>query len=547
MAESNCRPIKVREKEPTLDNQNLSDPGKILELVNQRVDQERRIFSSGDPGTVHQQLSITGDEILAYLEKNEVGDAQLFIRLFRDKYIFDRNAGEWFIWTGHTWEKDRRGQAMEDLDEVVRIYELELRRQRIQRMQDAREGRKENGDGVLKELERRIRALRSLKRKKNVLELAADGLKSLGITGREWDQRIGVLPCRNGVIDLGTGELHPGRQSDYLKSASPMKYPGIHAEAPTWEKFLLDIFDGNQETVSYLQKVLGYAITGKVVEHIFVVFYGPEGRNGKSTLLGTLTHVLGPDLSGVLPVETLLAQKNVQNPAGPRPDILSLRGRRLCFSSESGEGHRLSSEKVKLLSGGDRLSARAPHAKEDIAFDQTHTLFFSTNHRPQISATDKALWARIHVFPFLLRFVDDPKNQNERPKDKHLLDKLKAEGPAILSWLVRGCIEWQRDGLQKPTAVANATTDYYEAMDLVKGFYEECCIIGKEGAIHRTRASSLWEAYEAWGEREGLQYLGKRKFYERIKTDFDSLRDNSGTWYLGIGLNSGDQISGDHE
>ncbi len=525
-----------------MDNQNLSDPGKILELVNQRVDQERRTYSPGDPDPIEELLAVSSEEVLAYIDKNEVGDAQLFIRCFRDKYVFDRNAGEWYVWAGHAWEKDRRGRVMEELDVVTRIYEAELQRQVIQRMQDAKEGRKEKGDAVSNEILRRLRAIRSLKRRKNVLELAGAGRQSLGITGFEWDQKgVCVLPCRNGVIDLATGQLHPGRQSHYLKSASPLEYPGLHAEAPAWEKFLLEIFDGDRETVCYLQKLLGYAASGKVIEHIFVVFYGPEGRNGKSTLIGTLAHVLGPDLSGVLAVETLLAQKNVQNPAGPRPDILSLRGRRLCFSSESGEGHRLSSEKVKLLSGGDLLSARAPHAREDIVFNQTHTLFFSTNHRPQIPATDRALWSRIHVFPFLLRFVDNPENPNERPKDKYLLDKLKAEGPAILSWLVRGCLAWQQEGLQKPSAVASATAEYHGAMDLVKGFYKECCITGTP---YRVKAQNLWEAYEAWGEREGARYLGKGKFFERIRADFDSSRDSTGVWYLGIGLMSDDKILG---
>jgi putative DNA primase/helicase len=521
-----------------LDNQNLNDPGKIIELVSQRTERERRLYSPDNPSPTEEQSSISSQDVLTYIMKNEVGDAQLFIRLFRDKYRFDRNAGEWYVWAGHSWEKDRQGRVMEDLNDVILVYVLELKRLKVRRMQAENDAEQKKIDNHRNEIHRRLRALQSLKRRKNVLELAGAGLQSLAVTGFEWDKRTCVLPCRNGVIDLATGELHPGRQSDYLKSTAPLEYPGIHAEAPAWEKFLLEIFGGNQETVSYLQKILGYAITGKVVEHVFIVFFGPEGRNGKSTLIGTLSHVLGQDLSGVLAVETLLAQKNVQNPAGPRPDILSLRGRRLCFSSESGEGHRLSSEKVKLLSGGDLLSARAPHAKEDITFNQTHTLFFSTNHRPQISATDKALWARIHVIPFLMRYVNDPdpEKQNEKPKDKHLPDKLKAEGPAILSWLVRGCLAWQRDGLQKPSAVEAATTEYNEAMDLVKGFYEECCIIGKDGVACKSKAGDLWTAYEAWGERVGLHFLGKRKFFERLQADFDSHRENTGTWYVGIGL-----------
>ena len=519
-----------------MDNENLNDPGKILELVNQRVDQERRTYYPGERGSTNEHLAISSDEVLAYIEKNEVGDAQLFARLFRDRYRFDRNAVEWYSWRGHSWKKDRRGQVMEDLQAVINIYGLELQRQSVQRLQDAQEGRNDKGAAVSNEILRRIRALQSLKRRKNVLELAGAGMQSLGITGFEWDKQTGFLPCRNGVIDLSTGELHPGRQADYLKSDSPLEYPGLYAEAPAWENFLIEIFDGDRETIDYLQNILGYAITGKGIEHIFVIWFGPEGRNGKSTLVNALSYVLGPDLCGVLAIETLLASKNVQNPSGPRPDILSLRGRRLCFSSESGEGHRLSSEKVKLLSGGDTLSARAPHAKEDVTFNPTHTLFFSTNHLPQIPPTDRALWARIHVFKFLLRFVDDPENPNERPKDKHLLDKLKSEGPAILSWLVRGCLNWQRDGLRKPSAVANATADYHDSMDLVKQFYGDCCNTGQAAAGCREKGADLWEAYKAWGEREGLHFLSQRKFFERLKIDFRFRKENTGIWYLGIGL-----------
>lgn len=532
-----------------MDNQNLSDPGKIIELVSQRTDQERRLYSPDNPNPTEEQSSISSQDVLAYFDRNEVGDAELFVRLFRNKYTYDRNAGEWYTWSGHSWEKERFGRVMEDLDTVPRIYETELQRQLVRLKKDSNGNNQNDEPKILDALRRRIRALRSLKRKKNVLELAGAGSQSLGISGFEWDKRTCVLPCRNGVIELATGELLPGRQSDYLKSAAPLEYPGLHAEAPTWEKFLLEIFGGDQETVSYLQAILGYASSGRSIEHVFVVWYGPEGRNGKSTLIGILSHVLGPDLSGVLDVATLLAQKNVQNPAGPRPDILSLRGRRLCFSSESGEGHRLSSEKVKLLSGGDILSARAPHAREDVTFHPTHTLFFSTNHRPQISATDKALWARIHVFPFLLRFVDDPdpEKPNERPKDKHLLDKLKAEGPAILSWIVRGCLAWQRDGLQKPPAVANATAEYHEDMDLIKGFFEECCNTGQAASGRQTKASILWKAYEIWGKKQGLANLGSRKFYERLKMDFDSHKEPSGIYYVGIELKEGVQNSWEGE
>ena len=277
---------------------------------------------------------------------------------------------------------------------------------------------------------------------------------------------------------------------------------------------------------------MGYAITGQTTEAILPIFHG-VGGNGKTVFLQTLADTLGPELSGPVESELLLENRFHRPSGGPSSDLIHLRGRRLTWLSETNENRRLNAGKAKLFTGGDYITGRAPHAVRQITFKPTHKIFLLTNHKPKVDAHDAALWRRVLLIPFELSFVANPTKPNERKADLKLAEKLRAERSGILAWLVRGCLEWQRQGLNPPESVLTATAAYRDAEDIIKIFLAERCIEDK--TLH-VRAGVLYAEFKNWAEENGERQMTGTKFGRAMKELFDSGKDTNGTFYLGIGL-----------
>jgi len=277
---------------------------------------------------------------------------------------------------------------------------------------------------------------------------------------------------------------------------------------------------------------MGYATTGQTIEAVLPIFHG-AGGNGKTVLLQALADVLGGDLAGPIEAEMLLESRFHKQSGGPSSDLIHLRGRRLTWLSETNENRRLNAGKAKLFTGGDYITGRAPHAIRQITFKPTHKIFLLTNHKPKADAHDAALWRRVLLIPFELSFVVNPQKPNERKADLNLAEKLRAERPGILAWLVKGCLEWQRQGLNPPESVKAATADYRDTEDTIKTFLGERC---NEGPTLSVRAGVLFAAYKAWAEGNGERQLTGKKFWLYCDELFDSDRDRSGKYYIGLGL-----------
>ncbi|MBU4355632.1 MAG: DNA primase [Proteobacteria bacterium] len=386
-----------------------------------------------------------------------------------------------------------------------------------------------------KAINKRIRELHKISRKTNILRLASvdwsqTGLEPLSLAGHEWDADPWLLCCRNGVIDLRTGDFRPGRPEDYIKVAAPTEWQGLCCPAPILERFLNEIFNGYTDLISYVQRLLGMALIGLSVEHVFFIMWG-RGRNGKSTLLEILGFVLG-DLAGPIEAEMLLDQGRNRRSGGPTPDIMSLRGRRLVWASETGESRKLNPGKLKWMTGGDTLTGREMYGRRQVSFRPTHTLFLLTNHRPQAPADDYALWQRIHLIPFTQAFVANPQSDSERIADRGLPERLKTEASGILAWLVNGALRYRREGLNPPPMVLQATQDYQEEEDDVGRFIDERCIQTDDA---RVRASELYDGYKRWSDDNGLTPMSNRKFPERIMERFVRVITRH-RYYLGIEL-----------
>jgi putative DNA primase/helicase len=352
----------------------------------------------------------------------------------------------------------------------------------------------------------------------------------------ELDRDPMLLNCKNGTLDLRTGILRDHCRDDLLTKLCPTAYRP-EAACPTWERFLTDIFPatgdaaeqpGNLDLIGWLQRLLGYCLTGDVSEQVLPIFWG-QGANGKSTLLNAVQGVLGPDYTMKAPPDLLMVKRGESHPT-ERADLF---GRRFVVAVETEAGGRLAEALVKELTGGDRIRAR--RMREDFwEFDPTHKVILCTNHKPKIRGADHAIWRRPRLVPFTVIFPDDR-------QDKKLPEKLRAEAEGILAWMVRGCMDWQRAGLGMSGDVDRATAAYRSEQDVVATFVTECCVTGSPE--YRIRASELYGRFKRWCEEAGESAVVSRQDFGTSLSAMDGVErfTNNGTWYRGIGLRPHDR------
>jgi putative DNA primase/helicase len=262
------------------------------------------------------------------------------------------------------------------------------------------------------------------------------------------------------------------------------------------------------------------------------------GRNGKTVLVQAVADVLGPDLAGPVESEFLLETKLTRPSGGPSSDKLYLRGRRLAWLSETNKNRRINAGKIKLLTGDDFITGRAPYAVRQITFRPTHKIHLLTNHRPKADAQDSAIWRRVLLIPFEMVFVvnPDPSKPNERIADLEMAEKLRSEKSGILAWLVRACLEWQRVGLKPPKSVLAATKEYQDSEDTMKIFCAERC---NEGPTLCVRAGLFYQTYKLWAEGNGESPVSSKEFGTCMTERYPSKKDSAGKFYEGIGLCDG--------
>lgn len=491
------------------------------------------------------------DFVLECLHDEEEGDARLYAHLFRGKCVYDHTEGMWYEWQGHYWERDECKHALLLASGPLASVYLEASAQLAEEAAQAEKRldpdllkRSKGDDPHVQQYERlkamtgaligRAKALKKLKRAQAILTYAQAYLR---ITSREWDTHPWLLACSNGVLDLQTGELLAGKPEDYLKTAVPTEWLALDTPAPRWEQFLREIFQDKSSQdgevlVAFLQRLLGYGITGSTAHHVFSILYGEEGRNGKDTLLDLLKGVLGP-LVGAVSNDLFVAQDKFRASGAPTPHLCDLQGKRLVWGSETRQGDKLNIAQIKLLSGGGDISTRQLHGRQ-YSFTPTHKLLLMTNYKPHADARDQAFWSRACLIEFGVRFVAHPQAPHERQADPHLKEKLKEERSGILAWLVRGCLAWQQQGLAIPPFILLATEKYRDEEDKVLQFLNECCIFRPEASV---KASALYEAYKNWCEENQFgRGMNATLFGNEMSRRFEKKRGNTGMVYQGIGL-----------
>lgn len=515
----------------------MSESGKIKDIkskVRKRVADEAQSYPMLSKS--NGRLPIT--YVQSCMASNELGDGLLYATVLRDQYLYNASAGEWLRWGGHSWGLDIMDTHLAGVEKVVdKLLETTAKiGDEIQAcVKDGDQSKKDQLDKLRDRIYGRIARFRTDKGRNTTVKFARTCREPLAISGDELDLNPWLLGCSNGVLDLRTAKFRPGRPDELISKASPTEWKGLDAPAPTWSRFLLEVQREDQEMIDFLQRWFGYCITGIIKEHKFLILEGPGGRNGKGTMLETIAEVLGP-LVGPIQSEMLLDQGHIRSSAAPSPDIMGLRGRRLVWASESDEGRRFSPSRVKWLSGGDTLTGRYPHDKYPIQFRPSHKLILLTNSKPQAPSDDHPFWERLILIPFGLSYVDrDPVAPHERKANKDLRDQLRTEGPGILAWLVTGCLEYQRQGLNTPKAALEAAAKYRKDEDILAPFIDEHITVN---TMARTSASELFDRFSKWYEenvsKKGIsqtrfgRIMGKR--FERDKIEGKSV-------YIGVELN----------
>ncbi len=491
------------------------------------------------------KLQTVKDALMA----NEDGDSFLMIELYRDKYRFDYYEDPkfaWFYWNDHFWRQDVRGNVLRDVHGIIEIYDIFRRKQEWIRQKievgaepDLSESEKEqkakSAKFWAKKATDRIEQLQTLRRKNNILTLATVGLDSLGFVGDQWDTDPWLLGCRNGVVNLKTGEFRDGRPDDNIKMASPIEYDP-EATCPEWEKFLFEVFQQDQEVVNFIQRLFGYAITGLRTEHIFPIFWGENGRNGKGTIFETFKAIMG-DMAYKVNSDVLMQQFAHSGGDGPSASMMKFKGTRIAWASETNKKDSLDAAKIKAMSGGDTITARNPHGRKLIDFVPTHTLFILVNPRPRVDAEDDALWQRLILIGMPLTFIDDPdpKKPLQRKKDPHLMDKLAKELPGITRWGVEGTGFWKKQGLNPPESLKAATQKYRKEEDLFGNFLAARCEVDLTNNDYRTTPKDLYVAYKEWCHEDGFKPMNMKHFNESAKFKFgETVKSNGVRTYRGV-------------
>lgn len=347
------------------------------------------------------------------------------------------------------------------------------------------------------------------------VERLAKADRRLAATVDQWDSDQWLLNTPDGVIDLRTGRTRPHDPGDHLTKITAAS-PG--GDCPTWKTFLDRVTAGDTDLQSFIQRMFGYALTGDTSAHALFFMYG-TGANGKSVAIDTVAGVMG-DYHRTAPIETFTASSTERHPT----ELASLRGARLVSAVETEEGRRWAESRIKSLTGGDTIAARFMR-QDYFEFQPQFKLVIAGNHKPGLRSVDEAIRRRFHLVPFTVTIPPDE-------RDPQLRDRLKAEWPGILKWLIDGCLSWQEQGLRPAQAVLDATDAYLEAEDAISAWIDECCIRDPQAW---TGTSDLYASWKVWADRTGEFAGSTKRFVQQLETrGFHYLRKMNGRGFTGL-------------
>jgi putative DNA primase/helicase len=452
-------------------------------------------------------------ETLNALHLTDSGNAEAMALLYGDRLRFAHLppktrdiSGFWLVWSGHRWSPNATGDVDRFALSTVRA-----------RLNAARVLPGE--DGPSKEAKWALGS-ESARRRRDLVALAR-AERPIATRFEEFDRDPWLMGTENGVLDLRTGDLRPGRPSDMLTKSVGYAFDQS-ARCPRWLRFLDEVFGGDTDLIGFVQRSVGYSLTGDTREQCLFLCHG-KGANGKSTMLGTLRAVLG-DYSANTPFSTF----EVGDRSGNTNDLAALAGTRLVTAAETSEARRLNEARVKAVTGGDPVTARFLYT-EFFEYVPTYKIWLSMNALPTVAGVDEGIWRRLRLIPFRVSF--------KGREDRTLEATLRAEAPGILAWAVDGCLQWQAMGdLGAPSAVLDATEAYRAESDVIGRFLEDRTASDPDPR-HGVRASDLYSAYSRWCLVMGEKAETATTFGRRLgDLGFEKKRAGAGMFYYGLRL-----------
>ena len=435
----------------------------------------------------------------------DLGNTERFLDRHKDSFRFTSGKG-WYSFDGTRWVPESDAAVNRAAWETVRA------------IGDEPAPPPEPGERNLMTPRKWMRQSESAARVSAIVSMA----KSAGgicVKEEEFDQHDWLFNTVSGTIDLKTGTLHPHDRSQLLSTISPVKFDP-RAECPEWLKLLDRVMLGRQEIVNFMQRLAGYCMSGSTAEQAFIVNYG-EGNNLKSTYLDVLKRVMGPSYAATTPFSTFSEKRN----GGIPNDVAALCKARMVVASEGERTTKLAEAQIKALTGNEEISARFLH-KEFFTFRPRFTIMLQSNHKPVISGTDRGIWRRVRFIPWEYTIPDGEVNKNWAEEE------VVAEGPGILAWMVRGCLEYRRIGLAEPEAVRAAIAQYREGEDVLgRWIREECTRIPDSDAP----AAGIYQVYRNWCQSTGETSIKAQEFKtELVKRGFTWHHTKRGNIYRGL-------------
>lgn len=414
----------------------------------------------------------------------DLGNARVLARMGEGRICHSSKWG-WMSWDGSRWALEGAEKRVQELQKEALEYRLN---RAVESLGKLLQGDQE-ADGFSAKRKAKLRTIQTVRKHEDEsrirgARILAASEPALSVDYRSFDALPGDFNARNGTLRLSDGEVRPADPCDRLTQRCPTAY-SASAQCPRWMQFLEDV-QPDPAVRLFLQQFFGYCLTGYTSEHVLPVLWGC-GANGKSTMVNVVLHVLGDDYAMKAKRDLLIAKRDSGHPTS----IARLYKKRFVACVESDELGRLDETLVKELTGGDAIAARRMR-EDEWEFVPTHKIALVTNHKPEVLGTDEAIWRRLVLVPFEVRFgPDDPRRDPELP------EKLKAEAEGILLWMLEGCRMWLANGqrLDRPAAVREATSTYRQEQDKLGSFVEDKC---KTGPDLKCRVEKLMEAYVLW-------------------------------------------------
>lgn len=451
--------------------------------------------------------TVGAEEIKRQYDMTDSGNAQRLKDKYGNIIRYSYNRKRWYYWDGKVWRMDDSGEVKKLADVIVEDIK--------------REAFMEQDEKTQMDLLKWANKTASSRGKEAMIK-ECQHLDGIPASPDMFDAYGDYLNCQNGIINLRNGELIPHDANFMMSKICLAEYDTERKKPVQWLKFLDDVTGGNPALQDYIQRCIGYSLSGSNKEQCAYFVYG-MGNNGKSTFLDTIADLLGGYASNAQP-DTVMSKKFGDN--GTLSDIARLKSARFVTCEEPTEGVRLNEGLLKQLTGGSKITCRFLYGDE-FEYTPEFKIWVATNHKPIIRGTDFGIWRRIKLIPFE---VTIPKDK----VDKNLKYKLRDEFPQILAWAVEGCIKWQKYGIDEPEIVMDAVKEYKVEMDLLASFIEQCIEIDYDSA-DSIPASELFRVYSKWAKANNEYEMSSKKFFREISKKLpDKGRSSKGIFYKSI-------------